>query len=379
MQQVEGSLFTSNCGPAYRALKQLRSRPLQEVEAVRNVDGQLVTDRGELKACWASYFENLLKANPPAAALPCPTTVYPDPIPPISEAGPSLKETRDAIAKLKGGKAAGVCGISAELLIAGGDAVAAGLHAVICAVWTFRVIPLDWRKGIIVPIWKGKGDRQDCTNYRGITLLSVPGKVLAHILLSRIRPHLLQTQRPAQSGFTPKKSTVDRILALRILVERRLEFRQRVFAAYVDLKKAFDSVHREALWRIMEHRGIPAGIVALLASLYSGTVSAVRVAGGISEFFPVNSGVRQGCVLAPTLFNACMDWVLGRTVKRSNCGASVGDVKISDLDFADDAVIPDELLDILESSLVILKEETVLCSLVWKFLGRRLGFRPSVT
>ena len=204
-----------------------------------------------------------------------------------------------------------------------------------------------------------KGDRQDCTNYRGITLLSVPGKVLAHILLSRIRPHLLQTQRPAQSGFTPKKSTVDRILALRILVERRLEFRQRVFAAYVDLKKAFDSVHREALWRIMEHRGIPAGIVALLASLYSGTVSAVRVAGGISEFFPVNSGVRQGCVLAPTLFNACMDWVLGRTVERSNCGASVGDVNISDLDFADDAVILAELLDVLESSLVILKEETV--------------------
>ena len=107
----------------------------------------------------------------------------------------------------------------------------------------------------------------------------------------------------------------------------------------------------------MEGEGGPARLHQL--SRDSGTVSDVRVAGGISEFFPVNSGVRQGCVLAPTLFNACMDWVLNRTVERSNCGASVGDVNISDLDFADDAVILAELLDVLESSLVILKEETV--------------------
>ncbi|KAG0725172.1 hypothetical protein GWK47_004781 [Chionoecetes opilio] len=69
---------------------------------------------------------------------------------------------------------------------------------------------------------EGKGDRQDCNNYRGITLLSVvPGKVLAHLLLTRIRSHLLKHQRPQQFGFTPGKSTTDLILALRVLVERR--------------------------------------------------------------------------------------------------------------------------------------------------------------
>ena len=122
-----------------------------------------------------------------------------------------------------------------------------GLHAVLTAVWHSGTIPPDLKKGLVVPIWKGKVDRQDCSNYRGITLRSVPGKVLAHLLLMWICTHLLKHQRPEQSGFTPGKSTTDRLLALRVLVERRREFRQGMLAAYVDLKKAFDSVHREPL------------------------------------------------------------------------------------------------------------------------------------
>ena len=61
---------------------------------------------------------------------------------------------------------------------------------------------------------------------------------------------------PEQSGFTPKRSTIDRILALRVLTERRQEFWQVLLAAYVDLCKAFDSVNRDALWRILGLRGV---------------------------------------------------------------------------------------------------------------------------
>ena len=93
-----------------------------------------------------------------------------------------------------------------------------GLHAVLTVVCHSGTIPPDWKKGLIVPIWKGKGDRQDCNNYHGITLLSVPGKMLAHLLLMQIRTHLLKHQGPEQSEFTPGKSTTDHILALRLLV-----------------------------------------------------------------------------------------------------------------------------------------------------------------
>ena len=205
--------------------------------------------------------------------------------PPVDESPPSLAEVREAVNKLKSGKAAGVCNISAEMLKAGGEAMIHGLHAVLCAVWRSGTIPPDWKRGLVVPIWKGKGCRQDCNNYRGITLLSVPGKVLAHLLLMRVRSQMLKCQRPEQSGFTPGKSTTDRILALRVLVERRLEFQQGLLAAYVDLKKAFDSVHRETLWDLLRLRGIPARIIDLMAGLYSGTDSAVKCGGASPAHF----------------------------------------------------------------------------------------------
>ena len=191
---------------------------------------------------------------------------------PLTKLHPLLMK---AVAKLMGGKAAGICNISAELFKARGKVMIRGLHAVLSAVWHWGTIPLDWKRGLIVPIWKDKEGRQDCNNYRWITLFSVPDKVLAHLLLMRVRSHLLKYQRPEQSGFTPDKSTTDRILALTILVECQREFWQELLAANIDLKKAFDSVHRKALWDLLGLRGIPAGIIGLLSGLYFGTESAV--------------------------------------------------------------------------------------------------------
>ncbi|XP_076059698.1 uncharacterized protein LOC143036335 [Oratosquilla oratoria] len=138
---------------------------------------------------------------------------------------PSL--TGDQIGcKLKGGKAAGICNISGELLKAGDEVMIHGLYAVLSAVWQSGTIPSDWQRGLDILIYREKQDRQDCNNDNGITLLSVPGKGFAHPLLTRVRSHLLKIQRPGQSRFTPGKSSTDRIMAIRILVERRREFQQ---------------------------------------------------------------------------------------------------------------------------------------------------------
>ncbi len=84
----------------------------------------------------------------------------------------------------------------------------------------------------------------------------------------------------------------------------------------------------------------------------------MRCGDTISDLFPVVTGVPQGCVLVPTVFSTCMDWILGRMSERSSCGTSFGNVKISDLDFADDAVIFAETLDILLGALEVLNEES---------------------
>ena len=130
-------------------------------------------------------------------------------------------ETQTAVNRLKWGKAPGICGIHVELLKAGGNALLVSLHAVLCSVWNTGIIPTDWKRSLVFPLWKGKGDHQDCSNYRGVTLLSVPGKVFAQIILERVRHHLLEHQHPEQSHNTPKRSTIDRILALRVLTECR--------------------------------------------------------------------------------------------------------------------------------------------------------------
>ena len=79
------------------------------------------------------------------------------------------------------------------------------LHAVLCSARNTSIIPTDWKRSFVVPLWKGKGDRQDCNNFRGVMLLSVPGKVFALIIIDGVRYHLLEYQHPEQSGFTPKR------------------------------------------------------------------------------------------------------------------------------------------------------------------------------
>ena len=99
------------------------------------------------------------------------------------------------------------------------------------------------------------------------------GKVFAWIIIYRIHHHLPQHHHPVQSGFTPKSSTIDRMLALRVLTEHRREFRQGLLAAFVDLCKAFDSVNWAAIWKNLGLHGVPLKLINLMSELYSGTES----------------------------------------------------------------------------------------------------------
>ena len=104
---------------------------------------------------------------------------------------PSKLEVHTAVRKLKNGKAPGLCDITAEMLKASGDLGILWLTNVIKQVWQTGVIPPDWKKEIILPIYKGKGSPKDCKNYRGLSLLSTPGKVFVMVLLNKVRDQLL--------------------------------------------------------------------------------------------------------------------------------------------------------------------------------------------
>ena len=112
-----------------------------------------------MKSHWAGYFERLYQANPPAVELDVRSATVRIADPPINCDPPSFVETQAAVNWVKWGIASGICGIHAELLKAGGNAVLVSLHAVLCSSWNTGIIPTDWKRGLVVPLWKGKGDR----------------------------------------------------------------------------------------------------------------------------------------------------------------------------------------------------------------------------
>jgi hypothetical protein len=123
---------------------------------------------------------------------------------------PSLVEVEIAIGKLKSYKSPGTDQIPAELIKAGGETLYSEIHRLICFVWNKEELPQQWKESIVVPIYK-KGDKTDCNNYRGISLLSTAYKILSNILLARLTPYVNDIIGDHQCGFRCNRSTTDQI------------------------------------------------------------------------------------------------------------------------------------------------------------------------
>ncbi len=151
-----------------------------------------------------------------------------------------------AIARLKCGKAAGMDGITAEMVKYGGEAVVEWMLLVCEQAWKKGEVPDDWKKAIIVPLYKGKGSRSECSSYRGIRLLSVPGKVYGRILTERQKVTEGKVSEE-QGGFRKGRGCIDQIFAMKKLVEEYLRKDKKLYEAFMDLEKAYDRVDRKAL------------------------------------------------------------------------------------------------------------------------------------
>jgi len=200
--------------------------------------------------------------------------------------------------------------------------------------------------GVIIQLYKCKDAKADCSSYRMISLLSVPGKVFTHVLLERLKPLVQVHHRPQQSGFTPDISTADVILALRLLVELHLEFHRPLHVTYVDMKSAFDSDDRWALWLGLQGICTPDVVLHLLRDLHSGTGARVRVGSATSDRFTTTSGVRRGCVPALAHFCRVIDWIMEHMSGLK--GVTLGRFTVTDLDYADDIALPAARLPDLE-------------------------------
>lgn len=150
-----------------------------------------------------------------------------------------------------------------------------------------------------------------CGNYRGISLLSIPGKVFARILLNRLSSYAENFLPEAQRGFRRGRGKVD-MISLKQIQEKCVEQNMPLYMVFVDFTKAFDTVDRTTLWKILLKLECPNHFTNLISALHAGVKASVRLKGELSDPFEVNNGVKQGCVVAPTLFSIFLTIELNR-------------------------------------------------------------------
>nr|VZI48874.1 unnamed protein product [Spirometra erinaceieuropaei] len=207
---------------------------------------------------------------------------------------PSLQETIKAVQQISSGKAPGSKAIPAEVYKHGGPQLMDHLTALFQEMWRPGEVQQDFKDATIVHLYKRKGNRHVCDSHRGISLLNIAGKIFA--LEQGLLPE-------SQCGFRRHRGTTDMIFAARQLQEKCQEMRTHLYSTFVDLTKAFDTVNREGLWKIMQKFGCPERFTQMVRQLHDGMMARVTDNGVVSEAFAVTNGVKQGCVLAPTLFS----------------------------------------------------------------------------
>ena len=307
-------------------------------------------DAEERVESWKEHFKNLL-GQPPSVTdedeeIP---RIHPDlniPTNPFSRL-----ELASAIKEIKEGKAFGEDGVAPEifrrcdfydlLLKFYNNALQHGTR------------PDQWVEANIIPVPK-KGDLTDPANYRGIALSSITAKTLNRMTLNRIRPHIEAILRINQNGFRQKRSTTSHILALRRMIEGIKDKNLPGVLLFVDFKKAFDSVHRDKLFKILIAYGIPRKIVDLIKLMYLNTKARVVTPDGETCLFDILAGVLQGDTLAPFLFIIVVDYcmrvalgndghTLGFTVKPRQSRRIPAET-VTDAGFADDIALLSDLI-----------------------------------
>ena len=166
-----------------------------------------------------------------------------------------------------------------------------------------------WNISNIVPVPKS-GDLTKAENYRGISLTSIMAKTYNSMILNRIRPVLDPLLRPNQNGFRHKRRTVGQILAIRRIREGIKDKNLPAIFTFIDFKKAFDSIHRGKIAKVLRSYGIPDKLVDAINMSYANTRAKVYSPDCVSGEFDIVAGILQGDTLSPDIFIIVLDYTI---------------------------------------------------------------------
>ena len=183
IEELETNSKIQNIRDLYRDINDFKKGYQPRCNIVKDEKGDLMADSHSIVARWRNYFSQVFNVQGVKdlrqAEIHTAEPLVPE---------PSAAEVELAIDKLKSHQSPGIDQILAELIIAGVSTICLEIHKLITSIWKKEKLPEEWKESIIIPIHK-KGDKTNCNNYRGISLLPTTYKILSNILLSRLIPY----------------------------------------------------------------------------------------------------------------------------------------------------------------------------------------------
>ena len=262
-------------------------------------------------------------------------------------------DVREAMRKMKTGKATGPDGLSIELIEALEEYGIEKVTTLLNEIYDTGQIAVDISRSIFIALPKKPG-ATDCELHQTISLMGHVTKLLLRIIMMRVRNKINPEIAEEQCGFVEGKGTTNAIFILRTLIERALEIQKDVYLCSIDYTKAFDRVRHVEIIKELTKLRIDGKDLRIIKNMYWEQTAAMRVEGEISAFQKIKRGVRQGCILSPDLFSLCSEIIM-RNIE-GQPGVRVGGHNINNLRYANDTVLISEnekdlqqLLNIVES------------------------------
>ena len=242
---------------------------------IKDRNSKDLTEAEEIKKKWQDYTEKLYKIslNDPDNHAGMVTHLEPD----ILEC-----EVKRALGSITMNKASGSDGIAAELFQIQKDDAVKVLHSICQLIWKTQQLLQDWKRSVFIPVPK-KGNKEDCSTYCTIALISHASKVRLKILQVRFQQYLNQELPDVQAGFRKDRVTRDQIANIRWIIEKARELQKNIYFCVIDYAKAFDCMDHNKLWKILQEMGIADHLTCHLRNMSAGQEAAVRTRHGTAD------------------------------------------------------------------------------------------------
>ena len=183
--------------------------------------------------------------------------------------------------------------------------------------------PKKWTQSLVIPLPK-KDNLKQWQNYRTISLISHPSKIMLRVFLKRLKAKAEGLLAKEQAGFRPGRSTSEQICNSRVIIEKHLHHQRDIFHNLIYFKKAFDRVWHAGLWQVLRSFNVGEELVQAIQALYENSSSAVLLNRHLGEFFKTTAGVRKECLLLPILFNLFLEKIMQGTLHDHRTSIPIG-------------------------------------------------------